>query len=150
MYKINRLQGCVVQHGNIANSLFFYNFISLFTRLLWASLGPCCLAPTFCSSSEQGILLFVVHGLLLAGGFSCCKTQALATRASVAAAHNLGSYSSRILKYWLRSGDTWLSCSMESSRISNLTCVLCIGRHIPIHCANQGTPSQYFITINET
>ena len=78
---------------NTANSLFFYNFISLFTPLLWALLGPHCFVSTFYSFSEQGILLFVVHGLLIAGGFSCYKTQALATRASAVGAHSLGSYS---------------------------------------------------------
>ena len=122
---------------NTANSLFFYNFISLFTPLLWALLGPRCFVPTFYSFSEQGILLFVVHGLLIAGGFSCYKTQALATRASAVGAHSLGSYSLQILKYRLRSHGIWLSCSMESSRIRDLTCVLCIGSHIPIHCATR-------------
>ena len=38
---------------------------------------------------ESGDSVVAVHRLLVAGGFSCCRAQALGTQASAAAAHGL-------------------------------------------------------------
>ena len=47
--------------------------------LFLAVLGPCCCAQAFFSCGEQGLLLVVVHGLLIASLFLLqehCGTQA--------------------------------------------------------------------------
>ena len=41
------------------------------------------------------------YGLLIAAGFSCCRTQALGTWASAAAAWGLGNSGSQALEHWL-------------------------------------------------
>ena len=75
-----------------------------------AALGLRCCVRAFSSCGERGLLFVVVRGLLIAvaslvvasggylrcgarashcGGFSCCGTRALGTRASVVVAHGL-------------------------------------------------------------
>ena len=49
------------------------------------------------------------------GGFSCCKAQALGTRASVVAVHELSSCGSQTLEHWLSRVQHWLSCSWACS-----------------------------------
>ena len=77
---------------DISSFFLFYKFIHLFIYfwLLW--------------------VFVAVHGLSLAAasrGFSCCRAQALGTRASVAVARNLSSCGSWALKCRLSSCGTW-------------------------------------------
>ena len=66
-------------------------------------LGLHCCVRAFSSCDEQGLLFVAVRGLLIAGGFSCCRARALGTRASVVVAHGLSSCGSRALERGLSS-----------------------------------------------
>ena len=78
----------------------FYLFIYLF---ILAVLGLRCCAQAFSSCGERGLLFIVVRGAYHCGGFSCCRAQALGTRASVAVARGLSSCGSWALECRLSS-----------------------------------------------
>ena len=61
-----------------------------------AVLGLRCCAWAFSSCREQGLLLIVVHGLLIAVACLCCGAQALGAQASVVVAHGFRSCGLRV------------------------------------------------------
>ena len=54
-------------------------------------LGLRCCAWALSSCCERGLLFVVVHELLIAVAFSCCRARALGVRASVVVARRLSS-----------------------------------------------------------
>ena len=66
-------------------------------RLCWVSVAVCSL-PLF---AARGGLLFAVVWASHCSGFSCCRTQALGTWASAAAAWGLSNSGSQALEHWL-------------------------------------------------
>ena len=71
-----------------------------------AVLGLRCCARAFSSCGELGLLFVVVHGLLIAVGFSCGGARALGMRASVVVACRLSSCGSQALEPRLSSCGT--------------------------------------------
>ena len=56
----------MLQEPNVSFLFFFNTFISLFLYLFLAALGLRCCVQDFSSSSERGLLLVAVRGLLIA------------------------------------------------------------------------------------
>ena len=63
MEKLSLLNG---GHLTVTFILYFFNKFIYFIYLFLAALGLCCCVRAFSSCSEQGLLLAVVHGLLIA------------------------------------------------------------------------------------
>ena len=78
-------QGCPL-------SLFFFLFGCAGSLLLCAGLSLV---------AARGDYSSLWYGLLIAAGFSCCRTQALGTWASAAAAWGLSNSGSQALEHWL-------------------------------------------------
>ena len=114
--------------------LYIYKLIYLFL----AALGLHCCAQAFSSCGEAGATLRYGAWASHCSGFSCCKAQALGTRASVVVAHEFSSCGSRA--QLLRS--MW-----ESSRTRDRTCVPCIDRWILNHCATREVPPGLFLSV---
>ena len=68
-----------------------------------AALGLCCCTRAVSSCSKQGLLFVAVRGLLVDGGFSCCRAWAIGAWASVVAARGLSSCGLQALELRLSS-----------------------------------------------
>ena len=88
------------------NSYLKKKFIYLFLALLGLCLGLCCCSWAFSRCSDPGLLSSCGVQVSHCGGFSCCKTRALGTLASVVAACGLSSCSSQALEHRLSSCGT--------------------------------------------
>ena len=80
------------------------------------------------------------------GGFSCCGTQALGMRASLAVAHGLRSCSSRALECRLNSCGTELRCRQHvgSSWITDQTLCLLHWQVDSSPLSHRGSPGPFF------
>ena len=86
------------------------------------------------------------------GGFSCCRAQALGTRASVVVACVLSSCGSRAQQLWCTGFVAPRHVGFSRTRAR--TCVPCIGRRILNHCATGEVPeltfkAEIFIILND-
>ena len=81
-------------------------FIYLFLAVLGLCLGLRCCSWAFSRCSDPGLLSSCGVQASHCGGFSCCKTRALGTLASVVAACGLSSCSSQALEHRLSSCGT--------------------------------------------
>ena len=95
--------------------------------------GLCCCTWAFSSCGEWGLLFVCGVWSSHCGGFSCCRAQALGTRASVVVAHGLSSAGSIVVAHRL-------SCSEACGIFPDMwdwTRVPCIGRQILIYCIRE-------------
>ena len=92
----NRLWGC---RSAICVCVFLKIILFIYLIYFLAVPGLCCCTQAFSSCDKQGYLLVGGRRLLIAGGFSCCRTQSLGCVDSVAVAPGLWSTSSIVVAH---------------------------------------------------
>ena len=96
-------------------------------------LGLHCCAGFSLVAASRGYSLVTVHKLLIVVASLVVEPGLQGVQTSVAVARGLCSCSSQALEHRLNSCGVVASQHLESSRISNRTCVSCIGRRIFYH-----------------